>query len=239
MKILVIAAAADIRFTVKRLLELEFEGMEVVATENGLSDQRLLEEDVFDLVVTDLAMPGLDGLRLLRWIQTEGPAVPVLMISAHGNLAQAVEAMRIGAQDYLVKPFEPEELIVRIRRVQTYQQAQTRLETGLQKDAASYQLLGESAAMQEIMTLIRKVAPTPSTVLLTGESGTGKEVVANVLHQQSPRAAKPFVAVNLGGVPENLLESELFGYEKGAFTGASSRKIGNVRTGFRWNIVAG
>lgn len=205
---------------------LEFEGVEVRAAENGLSAKRMLEQEAFSAVVTDLKMPGMDGLELLKWIQEEGPAIPVIMMSGYGEIAHAVEAMKLGAQDYIVKPFDPQILIVRLRRIIENQELKGQVELGKGKSSDLGDWIGESPQMIEIKTLVRKIAPTPSTVLISGRSGTGKEVIARAIHRLSPRAEKPFIAINIGNIPENLLESELFGHEKGAFTGASSRKIG-------------
>jgi two-component system response regulator AtoC len=224
MKILIVDDEQDTRETIVRLLE--FEHIEARAAENGLAAKRMLEEDVFAAVVTDLNMPGMDGLSLLTWIQQEGPAIPVILMSAYGDIPKAVEAMKLGAQDYIVKPFNPDELLIRLKRILDNQKLQELTETGRQAIQDLQNWIGESPAMVAVKTLVRKIAPTPSTVLITGESGAGKEVVAKTIHQLSPRSAKAFMAINIGGVPENLLESELFGYERGAFTGANARKIG-------------
>ncbi len=204
----------------------EFEQMEVQVAENGLSAQRMLESEAFTAVVTDINMPGMDGLELLKWIQEEGPAVPVIMMSGYGEIAHAVEAMKLGARDYIVKPFDPEVLIVRLTRIVENQELKKQVELGKRKNSDPGDWIGESLKIAEIKTLVKKIAPTPATVLISGKSGTGKEVIARAIHRLSPRAGKPFIAINIGGVPENLLESELLGHERGAFTGANSRKIG-------------
>jgi two-component system response regulator AtoC len=148
------------------------------------------------------------------------------MISAVGDIGDAVEAMKLGARDYIVKPFNPEELVIRIKRIIENQQLKEQVELGVRNLAHLKDWVGESSDMLQVKVLVKKIAPTPSTVLITGDSGTGKEVVARAIHEQSPRANDPFIAINIGGVPETLLEAELFGFEKGAFTGAVSRKIG-------------
>jgi len=224
MKILVVDDEKNIRDSIARYLALE--KMEVVTAENGLSAQRLLGEEVFGGAVIDLRMSGMDGLELLRWISREGPALPVIMISAYGEISDAVEAMKLGARDYIVKPFDPEELVLRLKRILAEQALHDRVEQGRRESPAGEEWIGESPPMREIRGLVEKIAPTPSMVLITGESGTGKEVIARAIHRLSANADRPFVPVNLGGVPETLLESELFGYEKGAFTGASQRKLG-------------
>ncbi len=225
MKILIVDDEKDIREKIIRFFKFE-EDIKVLAAENGLSAKRMLENEIFDAVIADLNMPGMNGLALLKWIQEEEPSLPVIMMSGYGDIPDAVEAMKLGAKDYIVKPFDLEELLIRIRRIIENCELQKRIELGKRECPDFQGWIGESPAMLEIKALIERIAPTPSTVLITGESGTGKEVVARMIHRLSPRAEKPFVAINIGGVPENLLESELFGYEKGAFTGANSRKIG-------------
>ncbi len=224
MKILIVDDEQEIREKIAQILE--FEQMNAATAQNGLAAKRLLEEDVFAAVVTDLSMPGMNGMELLHWIQFEGPVIPVIMMSAYGDIRDAVEAMKAGAVDYIVKPFQPEELLLRLRRILDHRRLQIQVEQGRQSQLEPGDWIGESSCMLAIRKLIKKVAPTTSSVLITGESGTGKEVIANMIHTLSTRAKQPFVAINIGGVPENLLESELFGYEKGAFTGAGARKIG-------------
>jgi len=224
MKLLIVDD--DIKFRDQLVDVCKFEQIETRVAENGFSAQRQLEQDTFDAVVTDLSMPGMNGLELLRWIQEDGPALPVVMMSGYGEIHDAVEAMKLGAQDYVVKPFEPELLFARLRRIIENQRLSRIVGLGKTSQREGGDWIGNSPQMAEIKTLIEKIAPTPSTVLITGKSGTGKEVIARAIHQYSLRAEKPFLAVNIGGVPENLLESELFGYEKGAFTGATARKIG-------------
>ncbi len=224
MKILVADDEKEIRERIMRLCKLE--DIDVIAAENGLSAQRMLENEFVDAVIADLYMPGMSGLALLQWIREEGPAVPVIMLSGQGDITNAVEAMKLGAQDYFVKPCNPDELILKVKRIVQHRELQDRVELGYKQSFEMHAWTGESPPMLKIKELVEQVAPTPSTVLITGESGTGKEVIARAIHQLSPQAQKPFVAINIGGVPENLIESELFGYEKGAFTGANARKIG-------------
>jgi two-component system response regulator AtoC len=160
--------------------------------------------------------------------------MPVVMVSAFGEIRDAVDAMKRGARDYMVKPFNPEELVIRLRRIVEDERARAQLELG--RNARGERLAGRSKRIAEIRKIVEKIAPTDSTVLLTGESGTGKEVVARSIHEQSRRAEGPFVAVNVGGIPETLLESELFGYEKGAFTGADDRKTGMFEVASRGTL---
>lgn len=214
----------------KRMVEslsgyLKLEGIECATASDGSEAVRLVEESFFDAVVTDLRMPGMDGLAFLRWAKEEGPALPVIVISAHGEVKDAVEAMKLGAYDYLVKPFDPDELVLRLRKAVSERKAQGRLEAGKRREGGKTELVGESSAIKEVLRLIDKAAPSGATILITGESGTGKEVAARIVHERSGRDG-PFVPINVGAVPENLLESELFGHEKGAFTGAEARKLG-------------
>lgn len=225
MKILIVDDEQNIRELMQKYLALE--GMESDGAENGLSAQRMLRNQHYDACLVDLKMPGMDGISLIRWIRQEGFRMPVIMISAHGEIHDAVTALKDGAQDYIVKPFDPEELTIRLRKLVEAQNLRNIVETESRStQTIDSTLVGESAVMKRIKEIIARIADTSSTVLITGESGTGKEVVARQIHAYSNLAESPFVAINIGGVPENLLESELFGYEKGAFTGAVGRKIG-------------
>ena len=203
----------------------EPDGIGTVAAHDGLAGKRLLQEEPFDAVVTDLRMPGMDGLALLSWIAEEGPSVPVIVISAHGEVNDAVQAMKLGAYDYLVKPFDPDELLIRVRKAVSGRQLAAKLQAGMGSGARRAGLVGDSPAIQDVVRLVARAAPSPATILITGESGTGKEVTARLVHEMSGRDG-PFVPVNMGAFPEQLLESELFGYEKGAFTGADIRRAG-------------
>ena len=224
MRVLVVDDEKNIRDSIQRYLDSE--NIETMTAENGLSAKRLLQEQVFSAGIIDLRMPGMDGLELLKWIHEEGQRLPVIMISAYGEVQDAVEAMKLGAQDYIVKPFDPEELIVRLKKIVENQRVRDQVELGRDRERMEIDNLGSSPQMIEIRRTIVKVADTPSTVLITGESGTGKEVIARLIHGCSSRSESPFIPVNVGGLPETLLESELFGYERGAFTGAERRKVG-------------
>lgn len=220
MKILICDDEENIRNVMKRFLALE--GIESDTAENGLSAERMLRSDAYDALLVDLRMPGLDGLSLIRWMKAEGFRMPVIMISAHGDITDAVTALKEGASDYVVKPFDPEELVIKIKNLVESTNMRNIVE-GEKKESG---FIGESAEMSHIRSIIQKIAPSGATALITGESGTGKEVVAREIHAFSSVSDGPFMAINIGGVPENLLESELFGYEKGAFTGADRRKTG-------------
>jgi len=224
VKVLIVDDEKNIRESVARYLELE--GIESVCAENGLAARRHLEEESFEAAVVDLRMPAMGGLELLAWLREQGPRIPVIMISAYGEVRDAVEAMKLGAEDYIVKPFDPEELIVRLRKIVENRLRSDQLELGRRTGEGAAVIVGESPAIVKIRKLVERIAPTTATVLITGESGTGKEVIARAVHALSAKANGPFTAVNLGAIPDTLLESELFGYEKGAFTGATVRKIG-------------
>lgn len=225
IKVLIIDDEKNIRDLIRRYLKLE--DIESDGAENGLSAQRNLKESHYDACIIDLKMPGMDGLTLIKWIRSQGYRMPIIMISAHGEISDAVTAMKEGAQDYILKPFDPEELTIRLKKLIEMQQMRNRIELQERSEATSQEsLIGESPPMKQIKQIIGKISNAAATVLITGESGTGKEVVARQIHGSSKLSEGPFVAVNIGGVPENLLESELFGYEKGAFTGAAGRKAG-------------
>ncbi len=194
---------------------------------DGLEGKRRLGEEPYDALVTDLRMPGMGGLALLEWVVGEGPDIPVVVISAHGEVRDAVAAMKTGAYDYLVKPFDPEELILRLTKAVEERRTRSSLAAGRRPGDSGF--IAESPAMREVLRLVDKAAPSAATILITGESGTGKEVVARLVHERSGRKGA-FVPVNMGALPESLMESELFGFEKGAFTGAERRKPGLFET---------
>ncbi|HVP19690.1 MAG TPA: sigma-54 dependent transcriptional regulator [Spirochaetia bacterium] len=223
MRVLVADDEKNIRDSIAAYMAAE--GIDTAVAADGAEARALLSDEAFDCLILDMRMPKMDGLALLAWLQESGPPVPVIVISAYGDVRDAVQAMKLGARDYLVKPFDPDELVMRIRRVFSESSFADQAEAG-RRAQASGGWIGEDPAMKSIKAMVERVAPTSSTVLITGESGTGKEVVARFLHAMSANPDGPFVAVNIGGVPEGLLESELFGHEKGAFTGAVERKRG-------------
>jgi len=223
MKVLIADDEKNIRDSIAAYIATE--GAETSVASDGLEARALLEDEAFDCLILDLRMPKMDGLSVLAWLQEAGPPTPVIVISAYGDVKDAVQAMKLGAKDYLVKPFDPEELVIRLRRVVSERALAGQAEAG-RRATDSGGWIGSDEKMEAVRSLVQKVAPTSSTVLITGESGTGKEVVARLLHAMSANPDGPFVAINIGGVPEALLESELFGYEKGAFTGAVERKRG-------------
>ncbi|MBL9012694.1 MAG: sigma-54-dependent Fis family transcriptional regulator [Myxococcales bacterium] len=210
---------------------LELDDHTVVAAKDGKEAAKILEERGFDLLLTDLKMPGMDGMTLLRKIRAEQPEVEVIMMTAHGTVDNAVEAMKLGAFEYLQKPISgPDELRLLVARAVERRGLKDRTEgTERHSEAlAAPPLTYGDPAMKPVVEAIEKVARTAATVLLLGESGTGKEVAARAIHAQSPRATKPFMAINCAALTDTLLESELFGHEKGAFTGATERKRGRL-----------
>lgn len=202
------------------------EGYEIISADNGENAVEKLKEEP-DLIIMDLKMPKMNGLEALKKIKELNPKIPVIMITAHGTTDTAVEAMKIGALDYISKPFDIEELRVIIKKALEYKSLNDEinyLRERLEKE--STKIIYKSKSMEDVLKLAYRVAPTDATVLVLGESGTGKELVANEIHRLSKRSNGPLIKMNCGAFVENLLESELFGYEKGAFTGAISRKKG-------------
>ena len=200
-------------------------GFEPRHVQSGAEAIAAIEAQPFDLVLTDLRMPGMDGMKLLTQIGQRWPEVPVLMLTAHGTVPIAVDAMKAGAADFLLKPFDREELMYVIRKALA---RSARDANAVPAAPPAKELLGDSPAIAEVHALVERAAPGMATVLVLGESGTGKELVARAIHRGSPRHAKPFVKLNCAALPDALLESELFGYEKGAFTGAAMRKPGRI-----------
>ena len=223
MRILIVDDERQLALSLKEYFSPD--GIDADIALDGRTGRQKLEEQPYDLLVSDLRMPGLDGMQLLRWVKEEGPNIPVIMISAHGEIRDAVEAMKTGAYDYLVKPFDPDELLIRIRKAVENHRLTLSLKAGMSGRRPAGEMIGESQKFRDIVRMLTKAAPSAATILLTGESGTGKEVAARLVHNLSGREG-PFVPINMGAFPEHLLESELFGYEKGAFTGADSRKQG-------------
>lgn len=222
-KVLVVDDEPNLRKVLSAMLKRE--GYEVAVAENGLQALVELRKAPPDVVVTDQVMPRMGGLDLLKATLADWPELPVIMITAHGTVDSAVEAIKLGAFDYITKPFDHDELKhVIAKAAKTSSLARAAIPVADERSRAS--LVGASIGMQEVFKIIDKVADTPSTVLLTGESGTGKELVASALHASSSRKGKPFIRINCAAIPKDLIESELFGYERGAFTGAVTSKPG-------------
>ena len=208
---------------------LEREGYDVQAVVNGKEALQRLKEDLFDLALLDHKMPELDGLQTLREIRRDYPDLPAVMMTAYGTVETAVTCMKEGAIDYLTKPIDLDELLLILQKVlersQLLEENRT-LRAQLQDRFTFHNIIYGSARMEELMSLVARVAPSQTTVLIRGESGTGKELIANAIHYASPRSGQPLIKVSCSALPETLLESELFGHEKGAFTGASQRRVG-------------
>lgn len=226
-RILIVDDEASLREVLTIMLQRE--GYDVESAADGADAQALLQNSDFDLIISDIKMPKVSGLKLLGFVREHAPETMMIMITAFSTSEEAVEAMKLGAFDYITKPFRNDEirLIVRnaLERRSLRQENQT-LRQELSQRYSFANMVGKSAPMQRVYELISKVAPSRANVLVTGESGTGKELVAKAIHFNSPRRDHPFVPVNCGAIPETLLESELFGHEKGAFTGASGQKAG-------------
>jgi len=213
---------------VRRVLStlLEQAGYATKRAASGEQALQLVRAQDPDLVITDLKMPGMGGMELLGRLQASFPEIPVLVLTAHGTVANAVEAMKRGAHDFLTKPFDKLEVTELVDKALAQAASARREYRGPLVKGERCGIVGRSGAIDKLRLTIEKVAPTPTTVLIRGETGTGKELVAEALHQLSKRAAAPLVKINCGALPENLVESELFGYEKGAFTGAERSKPG-------------
>jgi len=215
----------------RRLLELNLgeDGFTTFSAGDAETGLKLLAQNPIDLVVTDLKLPGMDGLEFLQAIKRQNAALPVVVMTAFGTVETAVEAMKAGASDYVLKPFSLAEMRMVIHKeldVRNLREENRSLREALGKRYAHPNIVARSAKMQEVLGTVDRVAPTNSTVLLGGESGVGKDLIARAIHEKSRRASGPFVKINSTAIPENLLESELFGYEKGAFTGAAASKPG-------------
>ncbi|MBW1668901.1 MAG: sigma-54-dependent Fis family transcriptional regulator [Deltaproteobacteria bacterium] len=210
---------------------LERDGHEVDTAQSGEEALEKMKDTRFDILLVDIKMEGMSGLDLLKAVKETDPDVAVVMITAYGSISTAIEAMKNGAYEYLLKPFDPNELGVLIEKIIEHQaQAlETQFLREQYKERSRFEsMIGQSRALQEIFSLIEDIAPTESTVLITGETGTGKGLAAKAIHSKSPRHEGPFVVVNCGAFPEHLLESELFGYQKGAFTDAKTTKKGRL-----------
>ncbi len=229
MRILVVDDERNIRFTLRDILQDE--GHTVLLAETGERALELAAEHPLDVVLLDVLLPGRNGLEVLKELRATRPEVDVIMISGHGTVGTAVQALQAGAYDFLEKPLSLARIQVALKNLKERRQLKrTADESRRQLSHGRYQMIGESAAMQAVKEVIRRVAPTEARVLIRGESGTGKELVAHAIHDASPRAAQPFVKFNAAALPSELVESELFGFEKGAFTGAVASRPGRLET---------
>lgn len=225
--ILIVDDEQEIRDSLSEVLTDE--GFLTYTAENGVVALEMMEEQHFDIVISDIKMPEMDGVTLLQKIKEKAPDTFVILITSYGSTETAIDAMRHGAIDYVLKPLDFDELILRINNIVLHKDLLREVRFLREEVSAQYNyehIIGESVAMKKMYRLIDKVAPSTSTVLVAGRSGTGKELVARAIHARSERSHRPFVAINCGAIPETLFESELFGYKKGAFTGASKDKDG-------------
>lgn len=223
-KILIIDDEAPIRHALRDILE--YENYTIIEAENAMEALSILQKEKFDTIISDIKMPNMDGIELLSKIQ-EICETPVIMITGHGDIDTAVETIKKGAYDYITKPLDLNRLLVSVRNAQDKQYLMVETKKLKKKINKQYDIIGESPAIKQLKGMIDKVAPTNARVLITGENGTGKELVAHWLHEKSDRSSNTFVEVNCAAIPSELIESELFGHEKGSFTSAVKQRKGN------------
>jgi DNA-binding NtrC family response regulator len=229
-KILIVEDEAAIRRVLSKILKEENKTYEVFEAEDGRQGLEMIQSQVFDLVFCDIKMPVMDGMELLTAMQQHDTEIPVVMISGHGDLEVAVEAMRLGAFDYISKPPDLNRLLNTVRLALDRKQLVVANKRLSKKVARKYTMIGSSEALDQIKTMIDKVAPTDARVLITGPNGSGKELVAHALHAKSARSKGPMIEVNCAAIPSELIESELFGHVKGAFTSAVKDKSGRFES---------
>lgn len=226
-KILVVDDEESIREFLEIMLRKE--GYEITLAEDGLKAKELIQKKSFDMIISDLQMPNMTGIDLLKYVRQDYPEMLFMMITAFGTTETAVEAMKMGAYDYLTKPFKIDEVRINIAnalRSKNLEFENRSLKKELNKEFSFQNIIGNSPAMHYVFDLIKRVSQAPTNILVTGESGTGKEVIAKAIHYNGPLKDRPFVTINCGAIPENLMESEMFGHKKGSFTGAISDKLG-------------
>ncbi len=236
-KIMIVDDEKNIRIMLKRVLSAE--KYEIEEAVNGLEALKKVSQKKYDAILLDLKMPEMNGLEVIDKIKEMNINTPIIMMSAYGTIPEAVEAMKLGAVDYLIKPFDLDELRMTLDRM--IHQDEIRKENQYYREEEDRrfnfkEIIGQSQVMKKVLGMIKQVAPLPTTVMLTGESGTGKELIARAIHKNSPRSENPFVVANCVAFSSNILESELFGHEKGAFTGANSRRIGRFEIAHKGTI---
>ena len=229
-KILVIEDEAAIRRVLVKILNEENEKYEIEEAVNGASGMEMIRKSDYDLVLCDIKMPKMDGVEVLQEARKTKPEIPFIMISGHGDLDTAVQTMRLGAFDYISKPPDLNRLLTTVRNALDRKELVAANKRLKKKVSKKYEMIGESSEIRQIKEMIEKVAPTDARVLITGSNGTGKELVAHWIHQKSARSAAPFVEVNCAAIPSELIESELFGHVKGAFTSAVKDRAGKFET---------
>lgn len=226
-KILIVDDNATFRLTLKA--HLSEAGYDVVEAEDGSEAVERVQDTLFDLILLDLRMHTLSGEETLQRIKAISPGVPVIIITAYATVKTAVETLKQGAFDYLIKPLDMDELLMTVEKAITYyelEEENRKLKTRIQGQFNFSNIIGRSKKMRGVLEILSLAAPSDATIFILGESGTGKELIANAIHENSPRKGKAFVKVNCAALPENLLESELFGHERGAFTGATTARKG-------------
>lgn len=217
--------------SIREFLEimLKKEGYEITLAEDGLKAKELIQKKTFDMIISDLQMPNMTGIDLLKYVRQEYPEMLFMMITAFGTTETAVEAMKMGAYDYLTKPFKIDEVRINIANAlksKNLEFENRSLKKELNKEFSFHNVIGNSPAMHHVFDLVKRVSQAPTNILITGDSGTGKEVIAKSIHYNGPLKDRPFITVNCGAIPENLMESEMFGHKKGSFTGAIADKPG-------------
>jgi two-component system nitrogen regulation response regulator NtrX len=233
-RVLVIDDEAAIRESLK--MTLEYEGYECIGAATGQEGIALAERETPDVVLLDVKMPGMDGLEVLGRLRAMNDALPVIVVSGHGTIATAVEATKKGAFDFIEKPFASDRVLVSLRNAQDFRRLHDENRTLKKAVEVRHQMVGDSAALRQVMAAVGRAAPTNATVLIHGESGVGKELVARTIHRNSLRSRERFVQVNCAAIPEELIESELFGHEKGSFTGATEKQVGKFEQADRGTI---
>jgi len=223
-RILIIDDEKSIRNTLKEILE--YEKYEIELAEDGVKGLEVINSAQIDVVLCDIKMPKMDGIEVLSNIVTNQSDIPVIMISGHGDIETAVDALKKGAFDYVQKPLDLNRILVTIRNALDKSNLVTETKTLRKKVSKAYEIVGDSTEITKVKEMIERIAPTDARVLITGENGTGKELVAHQIHEKSNRANGPFIEVNCAAIPSELIESELFGHEKGAFTSAIKQRIG-------------
>jgi len=225
-KILIVEDEKAIRNVLRNILQDENKAFQISEAENGKAAIEIISKEEQDLILCDIKMPGVDGMEVLDFARKNSPEAAVVMISGHGDLETAVESMRMGAYDYISKPPDLNRLLNTVRNALDRNNLVKENKSLKKKVSRKYQMIGQSAALKEVQEIIEKVAPTEARVLITGPNGTGKELVAHWLHEKSDRAKGPMIEVNCAAIPSELIESELFGHKKGAFTSAIRDKAG-------------
>lgn len=232
-KILIVDDEINIRNTISDILKDE--GYDIVTAESGEeAEKKFFYEDV-DVIILDVMLPGKSGIEVLKSIHSEFPIIPIIIISGHGDIRMAVEAMKIGAFDFIEKPLSVERILTTVKNALKIKELQVE-NLNLKTKISEIKFIGKSRIVNEILSSVDRIASSDASVLITGENGTGKELIARIIHNKSKRKNYPFVGINCAAIPDTLIESELFGYEKGAFTGANKQKKGKIELAHRGTL---